>query len=517
MLRLGNPDSRTDAKRVSARAQRRRHRLYRMNTPLIQRRDPRTLSAHVLLALGTFGLAAASPVAPQSSTNGSHGGSHTSPPQSALEALGRELFFDDSLSTPQGQSCASCHAPEAGFRFPRSDVNERYGVAPGVLPNRFGFRSVPTISYAAFIPAGPIAHLTDSLRVQPMGELLFIGGQFWDGRARDLETQATFPFQNPNEMNDLVHNLGSPRLVVRRLYAGPTANDFRRTFGEGIFAHPDEEVFEDLCSAIAAYERTPEVSPFTSRYDAYLLGRVRLTEEEFDGLCLMTGTTNGKTVGRPYHKNAHCINCHMIEDDPADGPSLFTLHNYENLGVPRNRGNPFYAQTDETNNPAGSNPLGAHFRDLGLGDFIYPLNGLPPGNRGPGSDGYGDYLAANGVFKTPTLRNVDKRPYPNFVKAYMHNGVFKSLEDVVHFYNTRNLTKHVGEVIDFTRPDPYADLMGEPLWPAPEMALASSLANPRGDAAADGGEIGNLGLTPAEEQHIVAFLKTLSDGYFERP
>jgi cytochrome c peroxidase len=96
----------------------------------------------------------------------------------------------------------------------------------------------------------------------------------------------------------------------------------------------------------------------------------------------------------------------------------------------------------------------------------------------------------------------------------MHNGVFKSLREVVHFYNTRNLTTVPGEVIDFTSPDPYGSLAGVPLWPAPEVGTTSSLANPQGDPD---GQIGNLGLTPVEEDHIVLFLRTLSDGYFDRP
>ena len=144
---------------------------------------------------------------------------------------------------------------------------------------------------------------------------------------------------------------------------------------------------------------------------------------------------------------------------------------------------------------------------LGLGAFLYPVNGLPPGNRGPGSNGAGDFLAINGTFKAPTLRNVDKRPYPEFVKAYMHNGVFRSLKEVVHFYNTRNLTTVPGEVIDFGRPEPYAGLRGTPLWPKPEYSLPSSLVNPSGDP----GAIGNLGLTDEEEDHLVAFMRTLTD------
>ena len=82
----------------------------------------------------------------------------------------------------------------------------------------------------------------------------------------------------------------------------------------------------------------------------------------------------------------------------------------------------------------------------------------------------------------PTLRNVDARPSASFVKAYGHNGYFKSLEEIVHFYNTRDV--------------PGAG------WPAPEYAANMT------------SEVGNLGLTPAEEEAIAAFLKTLTDPKF---
>jgi cytochrome c peroxidase len=90
-----------------------------------------------------------------------------------------------------------------------------------------------------------------------------------------------------------------------------------------------------------------------------------------------------------------------------------------------------------------------------------------------------------GKFKVPTLRNVDLRPNRRFVKAYGHNGYFKSLWEIVHFYNTRDV--------------PGAG------WPAPELADNINTT-----------EMGNLGLNYGEELAIVAFLKTLSDGFVPR-
>jgi hypothetical protein len=140
--------------------------------------------------------------------------------------------------------------------------------------------------------------------------------------------------------------------------------------------------------------------------------------------------------------------------------------------------NPYYQETNSTADPLGFNPQGASYVDLGLGDFLYVAMGLPAGNIGTGSNGRGDYLQINGTFKAPTLRNVDARPYAGFVKCYMHNGVFKSLKDVVHFYNTRNLTTVAGELVDFTKPNPYAGLTGRALWPTPEYSSAVTIRTP---------------------------------------
>ena len=85
------------------------------------------------------------------------------------------------------------------------------------------------------------------------------------------------------------------------------------------------------------------------------------------------------------------------------------------------------------------------------------------------------------------MRNVDLRPSPDFVKAYGHNGYFKSLGEIVHFYNTRDVE---GEGWN-----------GVP-WPEPEVTVNMNTT-----------ELGNLGLSPREEAAIVAFMKTLSDGY----
>jgi len=459
------------------------------------------------LLAGVLALAGAAHVAP----------THAAPPPlSPQAALGKALFFDTTLSNPEGQSCASCHSASAGFTFPDSRTNLLLGVATGAVRGRFGFRAVPQVSYAAFSPPGG-AHFDPVLE-------LYVGGQFWDGHALDLVDQAKFPFLDPNEMNNLSHNMGDPAAVVRKLKHGPSAAQFKSVYGADAFSKPTEVVYNNIAEAIAEYEKSFEVSPFSSKYDAWRAGKAELTPKELRGLRIVTGSWTGRPDGATFPLFAHCVECHMIPSVPSGSPDMWTNTCYQNIGVPRNPRNPFYTQTNSRTNPAGYNPLGKDFIDYGLGTTIYTSLGLPPGNIGPGSDGNGDFFGVNGQFKAPSLRNVDKRPSTGFVKAYMHNGIFTSLEQVVHFYNTRNLTTEPGEVIDFTQANPYAGLKGKPLWGTPEYSSIDTLLNPDGllgtlPGTGPGGEssaqVGNLGLTADDEAAIVAFLKTLSDGYFD--
>jgi cytochrome c peroxidase len=215
-----------------------------------------------------------------------------------------------------------------------------------------------------------------------------------------------------------------------------------------------DEAYGEIGLAIASYEGSPEVNAFTSKYDAAFGGKVKLSKEEQRGYALFRG-------------KGQCHLCHISNGQAAP----FTDFTFDNLGIPQN-----------PQNPAGMAP---DFVDPGLGGFLQKA-------------GYSDvvYLAEWGKHKVPTLRNVDLRPDESFVKAYGHNGYFKSLEGIVHFYNTRDVKSEC--------PGPYteAQALAADCWPAPEVA-----ENVNRD------ELGDLGLTPQEEAAIVAFLKTLSDGY----
>jgi cytochrome c peroxidase len=408
--------------------------------------------------------------------------------------LGQALFNDTTLSNPPGVACATCHAAPAGWTNGSSSINQQFGPVPGAVNGRFGNRRPPTVSYAAFMQSGPPTLIPD------LG--LYAGGFFYDGRAGTLTEQAAAPLQNPNEMNNTMEG------VVGAVARGPNATLFREVYGVNISTLSAEDAFNDLIAAIVAFENTKALSPFSSKYDQYLAGKAQLSAQELAGLQLFTGSTTGRPGGPATQKQANCAVCHSIPTVQGQGADLFTASVYLNTGVPKNPNNPFYQQTNAATDPLGYNPLGAAYIDYGLGDYLYPQELLPIANLGAGGNGKGDFLLINGTFKTPTLRNVDTRPGTNFVKCYGHNGFFKSLPQIVHFYNTRNLTTAQGELIDFTRPNPYAGLKGTPLWPAPEYANPQTLINPTGAA---GGLLGNLGLSPQDEANLVAFLKTLSD------
>ena len=362
-----------------------------------------------------------------------------------LEELGKFLFFDENLSTPPGQSCATCHSPEVGFTGPDSDINPTRAVYPGVVHTRSGNRKPPTAAYGGESPV---------LYYDEIDEV-WVGGMFWDGRATGetlgdpLAEQAQGPFLNPLEQNN-----PNPKLVCIKVRDSEYADLFEEVWGPGSLDCENDiaGTYERIARSISAYEQSAEVNPFTSKYDAYLMGLVELTAQERQGLELFEG-------------KAMCSACHPSEPGPNGEPPLFTDFTFDNLGVPRNPNNPFYAM------PKKWNPDGEGWVDPGLGGFLASEGADPE-----------VYEPEWGKHKVPTLRNVDLRPYPGFVKAYGHNGYFMSLAEIVHFYNTRDV--------------PSAG------WPAPEVS-----ENVNTD------ELGNLGLSAEEEAAIVAFLKTLSDGY----
>ncbi len=252
----------------------------------------------------------------------------------------------------------------------------------------------------------------------------YVGGLFWDGRSATLSEQAMNPLLSHHEMN-----CDCKQTVVERVRKSDYKDLFLQVFGTNAFADTGK-AFENIAEAIEEFEETAEVNPFTSKFDYYLKGEAQLTAPELRGLKLFNDTAKG-----------NCAACHPSTPDPFTGAALFTDFTYDNLGVPAN---PELIKIDKGYKP-----------DLGLGDIV-------------------KQKSENGKFKVPTLRNI------SITAPYFHNGVFKTLEEVMDFYSNRDKGT-------FAKPEISENVNTE--------------------------ELGNLNLTKQETDDIIAFMRTLTDGY----
>lgn len=345
--------------------------------------------------------------------------------------LGKLLFHDINLSENRTMSCATCHDEDIGFVDSRTNSPVGHAAAQSADGTKIGDRNVPTVSYAAFIP--------DFGTVIEEGETLFVGGQFLDGRSKDLKVQAGDPFLNPDEMQ-----MKSKSDVVERIKENSDyIIKFQAIYGEDVFEDVNR-TYDALKDAIATFEKTDLFAPFDSKYDRMLAGTYTFKADEQAGMELFAD-----------EKRANCVACHpLLTEDGRAGH--FTDFTYDNLGLPVNTA------------LREANGKGENFIDHGL-----------LGNQDVNDTGL------DGAFRVTTLRNID------VTAPYMHNGVFKDLKTVVHFYNTRDV---VGAINPET---------GNP-WRSPEVPKTMNRD-----------ELGNLGLSDKEEDLIVTFLKTLSDKRYE--
>lgn len=358
--------------------------------------------------------------------------------------LGRVIFNDPNLSEPRGTACVACHQPGQGFA---SNHGSRTGVAQGSTPAAIGLRNAMANAYGSFVP--PFGYQTAN------GETEAVGGHFWDGRANTLAQQALGPLLNPLEMNN-----PTMEAVVRKIAASGYAAQFRQEFGANVFNNIPA-AFVQIGVAIEAFERSPQLEPFDSRYDAMVRGQLQFSPAEARGMALFRDPAKG-----------NCAACHTM--NPTSGnprDSLFTDFTYYATGIPRNRAIPRNAD------PA--------FFDLGLCGPERTPPALPAaGQPGPTAD------SLCGKFRMPTLRNVAER------SRFMHNGFFGDLREVVRFYATR----------DSNRERWYG--------PAgiPDDLPARYRANLETGKAPFNRPVGAApALTESEVLDIVTFLRTLSD------
>lgn len=272
-----------------------------------------------------------------------------------------------------------------------------------------------------------------------------------------LAGQAAGPFRNPVEMamvdkkavvlelqNDLAY-----QTLFEAAYITEDGLPFDLSVVDTTSNQAVLEAYDLMAKAIGEFEKTQLFNKFNSKYDYFLAGLGTLTDDEYKGLKLFEG-------------KAKCALCHISQPSIApDGrpmPPLFTDYTYDNLGVPTN------AYIDILKPDTAPQPT-----DLGLGGVLGDIN-------------------QNGKFKVMSLRNIE------ITAPYGHNGVFQTLEQIVHFYNTRDvLPICVGNNMMDTG-------FGVTCWPAAEVPANMNVA-----------ELGDLSLSPKQEQRIVAFLKTLTD------
>lgn len=378
----------------------------------------------------------------------------------AEQALGQKLYEDVNLSLHRNQACVTCHSltpapgslPTPGFVDPVNVVNGS-AISTGSVAGRAGKLNAPSTGYAAF---SPFFRWDEK-------EKLYMGGQFWNGRAATLAEQAKGPFLNPLEMA-----MPSAWAVIARVQQDP---EYVRRFAEAyqldlkqLAAREDAPAdaipppgvlaaYDRVAQAIAAFEKSRIFNRFTSKFDFYLAGKTRLNKLEQQGLKVFES------------EKSKCAECHTskpaIAPDGTMLPPLFTDFTYDNLGVPRN-----------VNIPGNPPP------DPGLAG--HPLIAGQP-------------MAATelGKHKVMGLRNIA------ITAPYGHNGVFRTLEEIVHFYNTRDTKKNICK--DNNDPG-----FGKSCWPEPEIRANMNTE-----------ELGNLKLSAQEETALVAFMKTLTDGYPE--
>ncbi|WP_133662368.1 cytochrome c peroxidase [Paraburkholderia sp. BL10I2N1] len=363
-----------------------------------------------------------------------------------MTALGKQLFFDPSLSGSGKLSCASCHSPEHAFT-PANSLAVQLGGSDMRQP---GMRAVPTLKYLQSVPAFT-EHFHDS---EDEGDESVdagpTGGLTWDGRVDRGSDQARIPILSTFEMGS------TPGQVTAAVKAAPYSNAFRAAFGERIFDDP-EATFKAVLQSLETFEQTPETFyPYTSKYDAFLAGKTQLTAAELHGLQLFNDESKG-----------NCASCHLSERAKDGSPPQFTDFGLIAIGVPRNRA--LVVNRDP------------HFFDLGACG--------PERTNLKGRDEY------CGIFRTPTLRNVALK------KRFFHNGIYRSLDEVVRFYAERDTNPEKFYPVVKGRVAKFDDL--------PKRYWANLNTEPPFDRKP--GE--QPALNEAEIKDVVAFLNTLTDGY----
>ncbi len=455
--------------------------------------------------------------------------------QRANVLLGKVMNFDKHMSPFENRACAFCHMPYVGFSGPIPSVNLTMVAYPGSFQFRAGKRTAQRYTYS---PSFPVLNYNETQQA-------FFGGNFWDSRATGYllgspdEEQAQGPPVDTQE-----HALPDTACIAFRLESAVYKSFFERIWGDELdikFPHNTEEicetpggasvfgtntmpiklspedrarandVFNHWAQSIDQYETSTDVSAFSSKFDAYLHGDVTLSADEKAGYNLFRGKANCNSChldGRSTAPTPATGTAPNSEDTgaPADTRPVFTCFGSANLGLPLNPRDAIYYQNTPDFFGFTANPFGFGFRDLGLGTFLRsgPGSWASPNDDwtqfAPSSDGKMQTSSARNAALVPPQCPTTEAPGPYFQKEFFHNGYIKSLKQLVHFYNTRDV--YPFPVTSGHCPAGKTEKVD--CWPMPEVPNNLDMT------------IGKLGLSDTEENQIVAFLQTLSDG-FTRP
>jgi len=446
------------------------------------------------------------------------------------------MNFDENMSPFRDRACGFCHMPYAGFSGPIPSVNLTMIAYPGSFQFRAGKRTAQRYTYS---PNFPVLNLNATQSI-PGSTAAFFGGNFWDSRATgyllgspDAE-QAQHPPVDTQE-----HMLPDTACIAFRLQSAVYRPLFEQVWGAGSldikFPHGTEEicdtpggaavfgpnttpiplstedrnkannVYDHWGQSIDQFEASPDISAFSSKFDAFLAGKYTMTSDEMAGYNLFKGQGN-------------CNSCHLDGRSTAPAPTapistdtgvaasttpLFTCFGSSNLGLPLNPRDAFYYQTTPDFFGFTGNPYGIGYRDLGLGTFLRSGFGSAPNPNStwtqfaPLTDGQMQTSSARNVAMTPPQCPTTEAPGPYFQKEFFHNGYIKSLKQLVHFYNTRDV--YPFPVTSGNCPAGKTEKVD--CWPMPEVPNNIDMT------------VGKLGLTDLEEDQIVTFLQTLTDGY----
>ncbi|WP_442967529.1 cytochrome-c peroxidase [Rhizobium sp. BR 362] len=366
----------------------------------------------------------------------------------ALTALGKALFFDPSLSASGMMACSSCHDPNHAF----APTNDRAVQLGGGDLHQPGLRAVPSLKYLQAVPPFTEHFFESEDEADESVDNGPTGGLTWDGRVDRGWEQARIPLLSDFEMGNK-----SEAEVARHVLAAGYGEAITDIAGPKDISDP-AIVFRTAVKALEVFQQDYRTFyPYSSKYDAVLAGKAKLTAQEARGLDLFNAPDKG-----------NCASCHVSQRGNDGTPPQFTDYGLIAIGVPRNR-----------DIPANKDPA---FYDLGL--------------CGPLRTDFSAHEDYCGLFRTPTLRNVALR------KTFFHNGDVHSLRDAVRFYVEREThperwypRKPDGSV------DKYDDL--------PEAAKANINTDPPFDRKTGD----QPALSPAEIDDVVAFLGTLTDGY----